>query len=146
MRRVLLLLTMLALAGCSAPQAPTPTVELLGAPATLNVSGTLVTALAMPTVRIGTFKVQVRLHADRSLGPGLRLTGVYVVTDAGVWKGAVGSAQRSACGSTCLQGKASGSATGLRAGQTVQVVARVQDGQGRALWVRAPKVTVGAAP
>ncbi|WP_309571475.1 hypothetical protein [Deinococcus sp.] len=146
MKRVLPLLTALALVACSPPPVPTPTVELLGAPVTLNVEGAVVSAQATPAVQGSTFSVLVRLRTDRPPLPGLLVTGVYVVTDGGVWKGAVSSAQRASCGTgTCLQGRAAGSAAGLRAGQSVQVVARVQDGQGRTLWLRAPKVQIASA-
>lgn len=147
MKRALPLLTALALAACSAPPVPTPTVALLGAPVTLNVNGAVVSAQATPTVRGGAFSVLVRLLTDRPPLPGLLVTGVYVVTDGGVWKGAVSSAQRAACGAgTCVQGRAVGSAAGLRAGQSVQVVARVQDELGHTMWLRAPKVQVSSAP
>ncbi|GHF55383.1 hypothetical protein HNQ07_003367 [Deinococcus metalli] len=143
MKRALLPLTALALVGCAAPAAPTPTVELLGAPTTLNIGGTAVTAQATPSVQGGTFSVLVRLTSNRPPVPNMTVTGVYVVTGSGVWKGAVGADQRAACArNACVLGTAAGGATGLRAGQTVQVVARVQDARGRALWLRAPEVKI----
>lgn len=145
MKRAVLLLSALVLAGCSAPPVPTPTVELLGAPVTLNVGGSVVTAQAVPAVQQGTFRVQVRIGTQRAPRPALLVTGVYVVTGGGVWKGAVSPDQRSVCPlAACVQGTASGSAAGLRAGQTVQVVARVQDTRGQTLWLRAPTVKISA--
>lgn len=141
------LLAALLLAGCAAPVAPVPTVELLGAPVALNVAGHVVTATATPALKDSGFSVRVRVRTDRTPLPTLTVTGVSVVTDGGVWKAVVPQAGRSSCGAdTCIQGTATGSAAGLRAGQTVQVVASVQDAQGRTLWLRAPEVQVISRP
>lgn len=136
----------LGLVACGSAQAPPLTGDLLGAPTTLNVAGRVVTAQATPTVRGDGFRVQVRVQSARPPLPTLNVTGIFMVTDSGVWKAAVPSGARRVCGARmCVQGTATGSAAGIRSGEDVQVVTRLQDGQGRVLWLRDADVKVGGA-
>lgn len=146
MRVVWLLAAALGLVACGAVPTPPLTGDLLGAPTSLNVAGRVVTARATPTVQGQTFRVRVRVQTARPPLPSLKVTGIFVVTDAGVWKAGVASGARLVCGARmCVQGLASGPAGSIRQGEDVQVVARLQDGQGRVLWLRDKGVRVGGA-
>lgn len=143
MRWALPLLTACGLVACAAPEVPTPTVQLLAAPVSVVVGGRVVSAQAQPILSENGIKVRVQVGTGRALLPDLTVTGVYVVTDAGVWKSPVTSTQRRSCASgMCQQATASGSAAGFRAGQRVQVVTRIQDPTGQSLWLRDADATI----
>ncbi|PNY80597.1 hypothetical protein [Deinococcus koreensis] len=146
MRGMWLVPAALGLVACGSAPTPPLTGDLLGAPTTLNVSGRVVSAQATPTIQGDEFRVRVRVQAARPPLPALKVTGIFVVTDAGVWKAPVPSGARLVCGARmCLQGTATGPASGIQPGEDVQVVARLQDRQGREFWLRDRDVRVGGA-
>lgn len=135
----------LSLTACgSLSTTPAPvTGDLLGAPTTLNMGGRMLKAEAKPILNGNKFSVRVRIHADRPPLPNLRLTGVFVVTSAGVWKSPLSAKAQLGCGEKlCTQGTASSSASGFQPGESVQVIARLSDQQGRTLWLRDAQVRV----
>lgn len=146
MRLMWLLPAALGLVACGSAPTPLLSGDLLGAPTALNVAGRVLTAQATPTVRDGHFRVQVRVQSARPPLPPLDVTGIFVVTDSGVWKAGVSSGARLVCGTRmCVLGTATGRAAGIRGGEDVQVITRLQDGQGRVLWLRDAEVKVGRA-
>lgn len=132
-----------ALVSCGSVGTPPAAGDLLSAPTTLSVNGRLLTADATPTLSGKVFRVQVKVRADRAPLPALNVTGLFVVTNEGVWKAPVGPDAQRSCGvKLCTQGSASSAADGFQAGEGVQVVARVQDAQGRTYWLRDAQVRV----
>lgn len=139
LRRRWLLAAGLGLVGCgSLNTTPVPAAgDLLSAPTTLTVGGRTVTAEAHPSVKGNVFSVRVRLKADRPPLPPLNVTGVFVVTNAGVWKSPVRPQAQSNCGAkACQQASATSLANGFQVGEGVQVITRLQDAQGNVLWLR----------
>lgn len=139
MRRLWLLPVAAALLGAcgSLGAAPAPTAaDLLAAPTTLQVGGRRLQAEAAPHLKGENLGVRVRVRAAQSTVPPLAVTDVYMVTDDGVWSAAAQGGSRPACGGRCLQGTGRGEAGSLRPGDGVQVVVRLQDPRGRALWLR----------
>ncbi|MFC6590833.1 hypothetical protein ACFP81_01470 [Deinococcus lacus] len=137
MRRALAaLLVAASLAACGNLSSVQPTAgELLGAPVSLNMGGRSVALDAAATLRGERLSVAVRLPARAAL----QVREVYVVTQGGVWRGQVSATGRSGAS---LQASASGPARGLRPGEAVQVVARVE-AQGKSWWVRDAAARVG---
>lgn len=147
MKCALPLLTALGLVGCAAPEVPTPTLQLLAAPTSVVIGGRVLSAAAQPILVDSDLTVRVQVGTERPPLPALTVTGVYVVTDGGVWKRAVTSSQRRGCASgACQQATTSGRAAGLRVGQRVQVVTRVQDATGQSMWLRDADVAIRATP
>lgn len=142
MKRLLLPLLTVLLAGCGGMNVAPSTGQLLDAPTTLNLTGLALTAQATPTVSGETFKVRVKLQVPRAEVPNMRVTGVYVVTRDGVWSAGAGRTAQSRCASTCTLAVASGPARGLRSGAGVQVVVGLQDAQGRTYLLRDDAVRV----
>ena len=144
MRRIGLALCGLGLVGCgSLSSVPTPLAgDLLGAPTTLNVGGQVVRVTAAPQLGAQRFSVRVRVAgasggaaADQPTPGTLKVTGIYVVTGAGLWK----SPRLSDAPKNCalhLCAWASGSANGFVAGEGVRVIAQLQDERGRSFWLR----------
>lgn len=134
---------LLSACGTLAP-APAPTAgDLLAAPTTLQVAGRRLRADATPHLKGQTLGVNVRVRAARAPMTGLTMTDVYVVTDDGVWSASAQGGDRPGCGGRCLLGTGRGEAGSLRPGDGVQVVVRLQDDQGRPLWLRDARVRVG---
>ncbi|WP_034384549.1 hypothetical protein [Deinococcus sp. YIM 77859] len=121
---------------------PTPLAgDLLGAPTALQVEGRSLKADAAPVLEGDRFQVRVRVQASRAPVPSLSVTGVYVVTEDGVWRAA--STRALSCGGpTCLQSLGSGAARGLRSGEGVQVVVSLKDARGRTMWLRDPQASI----
>ncbi|EYB67915.1 hypothetical protein DEIPH_ctg031orf0059 [Deinococcus phoenicis] len=124
---------------------PTPTAgDLLAAPTALQVAGRSLRVEATPTLDGATFNVQVRVQASRASPPPLTVTGVYVVTEDGVWSASSTQGDRQPCGAAvCLQGSGRGTSRGLRSGEGVQVVVGLKDARGRTLWLRDAQATIG---
>ncbi|BDP42240.1 hypothetical protein DAETH_22090 [Deinococcus aetherius] len=145
MRRLWLLPVAAALLGaCGTLGTPEPTAgDLLAAPTTLQVGGRSLRAEATPTLGDDTFQVRVRVQAKHAPIPVLKVTGVYVVTEDGVWNAPVGARDRKDCGDDrCLQGTGRGAAEGLRSGEGVQVVVSLKDEKGRVLWLRDARASI----
>lgn len=124
---------------------PSPSAgTLLGAPTALQVSGRSVRAEATPVLDRGTFRVQVRVQTTRPPLPPLTVTGVYVVTEDGVWRAAQTRSERpTGCEArVCLQGTGQGSAQGLRSGEGVQVVVSLRSAGGRTMWLRDARASI----
>lgn len=134
----LLISALLGACGTVATPSSSPTAgDLLGAPTALQVSGRSVRADASPTLSGDTFRVRVTVQASRSPLPPLTVTGVYVVTEDGVWRAERTRTSGAGCASrACLQGTGLGAASGLRVGDGVQVVVRLRGADGRTLWLR----------
>lgn len=147
MRRAWLLPLVAALLGACGTLAepPTPTAgDLLAAPTALQIAGRSLKADATSSLDGNTFQVRVRVQATRPPLPSLAVTGVYVVTEDGVWSAA--TTQSGRCGKgTCLQGTGRGGARGLRSGEGAQIVISLRDAGGRTLWLRDPQASVGQA-
>ncbi|GMA13812.1 hypothetical protein E5F05_15015 [Deinococcus metallilatus] len=146
MRRAWLLpLAAALLSACgdlAAPPAPTAG-DLLGAPTSLQVTGRSLKAEATPTLDGTTLNVRVRVQPSRAPLPPLTLTGVYVVTEDGVWSAVTTRGESQDCGAnSCLQGTGRGAARGLRPGEGVQVVVSLKDAQGRTMWLRDPQANI----
>ncbi|WP_084048818.1 hypothetical protein [Deinococcus hopiensis] len=117
--------------------------ELLGAPTSLQVSGRSVRADAAPVLAGDTFRVRVKVQASRAPLPPLTVTGVYVVTEDGVWRaGRTRSGEAGCAAQSCVQGTGEGAASGLRAGDGVQVVVSLKDAGGRTMWLRDPQASI----
>lgn len=130
----------LGLVACGAG-APTPLAgDLLGAPATLNLSGQVLRLTAAPQVQreMNRFSVRVSVAGSRTAAPAsLKVTGLYVVTASGLWQSPRLNdvSQASNClASVCAWG--SGEASGFAAGDDVRVIARLRDASGRTHWLR----------
>lgn len=119
-----------------------PAGDLLNAPTQLNFSGQVVTLEAAPRVVGAVFQVGVRVLPGRSELPlpKLNVRDVYVVTGGGVWN----APYRPASCSGCLSGAGVGRSAGINTGETVQVVLRVIDRQGRQFWLRDARAKVTA--
>lgn len=165
MKRVLSLLLVTALAvGCGVAGGPgtnapaVSTGNLLLTPLQVPIAGVRVRAEALPLVSVGTsagrceaasechsFMVPVRLQAASALPP-LRVTGVYVVTENGVWRSGVQPRDNRLCPDPrCLVATARGNAD-ISSGEAVQVVVTLKDAQGRSYRLRDQHATVQAAP
>jgi len=137
------LVALLAACGTvTTPPAPSAA-TLLGAPTALQVSGRSVRAEATPVLDRGTFRVQVRVQTTRAPLPPLTVTGVYVVTEDGVWRAAQTRSGQTGCDArTCVQGTGQGSAQGLRTGEGVQVVVSLRGAGGRTMWLRDARANI----
>ncbi|NTY02007.1 hypothetical protein [Deinococcus sp. JMULE3] len=138
MKRLVLVLPLLLAACGFSPRVPPSVGDLLGAPTALNVGGQVVTLDSASASGSGGFGVKVRLTSRDAL-PALRLDGVFVVSGTDLWK----SPLRSTGGVASAYGRAG---SGVQAGETVQVVVRLRDAQGRVLWLRDGETRVGTAP
>lgn len=128
------------LAGLPAPTAG----DLLAAPTALQVTGRSLRATATSTLDGSALNVRVLVQASRAPLPPLTVTGVYLVTEDGVWNAAATRSDRQSCGAdACLQGSGSGTAHGLRPGEGVQVVVSLKDSRGRTLWLRDAQANIG---
>lgn len=145
MRRFWLWTALAAVLGaCGTLGTPEPTAgDLLAAPTTLQVAGRSLRAEATPTLGDATFRVRVQVQTKRGRVPALTVTGVYVVTEDGVWNAPVAARDRQDCGQArCLQGTVRGAADGLRPGEGVQVVVSLKDDRGRLLWLRDARASI----
>ncbi|WP_272977064.1 hypothetical protein [Deinococcus geothermalis] len=134
---------LVACGSLASPPAPTAG-DLLGAPTALQLAGRSLKAQASPTLAGNSFNVRVRVQASAAPLPPLTLTGVYVVTEDGVWMADTTQSERSDCApKVCLQGTGRGAARGLRPGEGVQVVVSLKDSKGRVLWLRVPRANIG---
>lgn len=164
MKRILSLLVVAGLAvGCGiagGPQTSAPAVStgnLLLAPLQVPIAGVRVRAEALPTVSAArcdsarptdctNFMVPVRLYAPTGNLPALKVTGVYVVTESGVWRSGVQPSDNRHCPDPrCLVATVRGSAD-ISSGEAVQVVVSVKDAQGRSYRLRDQQAIVQAAP
>lgn len=158
MKRLLALPVLAALlASCGAgsgPEVSVPAVSvgnLLLAPLQLPVGGIKVRVKATPLLggncaaaQAGcrNFTVPVRLYTVAGNLPPLKVTGVYVVTEGGVWRSGVQSGDNRLCNTRrCLVATARGNAE-LEGGEAVQVVVSLKDAQGRQYRLRDQKATV----
>ncbi|MDO4264589.1 MAG: hypothetical protein Q4C67_10370 [Deinococcus sp.] len=114
--------------------------ELLRAPTTLSLAGRTLSAAARPVLEGERLHTQVLIHSSASTLP-LNVQSVYLVTQGGVWQ-AAGRWRASSCGAGCRAVEASGPAQGLRSGEQVQVVVRLQDSAGRNFWLRDEQAAV----
>ncbi|MEW6422669.1 MAG: hypothetical protein AB1511_13220 [Deinococcota bacterium] len=131
-----------ACGGLASPPAPMAS-DLLGAPTALQIAGRSLRAEALPALAGNTFNVRVRVQASAAPLPSLAVTGVYVVTEDGVWTATSTQSERQDCGpKVCLQGTGRGAARGLRPGEGVQVVVSLKDAKGRVLWLRDPRAQI----
>ncbi len=132
------------LGACGTLGTPEPTAgDLLTAPTTLQVGGRSLRAEATPSLTEDTFRVRVRVQTKRAPIPDLKVTGVYVVTEDGVWNAPVAARDRRDCGQDrCLQGTGRGAADGLHSGEGVQVVVSLKDEKGRVLWLRDARASI----
>ena len=144
MKRLPLLLLPLALplAGCGSLNAAPTAGQLLDAPTSLNLSGQPLTAQAFPAVSNGVFSVKVKVRSLKAALPDVKVTGVYVVTNDGVWEASSAERGPLKCGLQCAFMVGSGPANGLAAGQGVQVVLGLKDTKGRELLLRDPQAQV----
>lgn len=126
----------LGLAGCGGAPPAVQAGDLLDAPTTLNLGGTLLSADALPMVGNDVLKVQVKVRAQRSALPAVRLTNVYAVTTDGVWSAALTPVAASKCGGTCALAVGRAPANGIRPGDGVQIVIGMQDQMGRSYLLR----------
>ena len=136
MKRLLLPLMTLLLAGCGTLNSAPTAGQLLDAPTTLNVAGNPVKADAFPTVKRDVFSVKVKLSTSKSTLPGLKLTDVYVVTQDGVWTADSTTSKTWKCAANCTMAQARGAANGVEVGAGVQVILGLQDTQGRQYLLR----------
>ncbi|MEF2278035.1 hypothetical protein V3W47_06950 [Deinococcus sp. YIM 134068] len=133
------------LSACGALGTPlTPTAgDLLAAPTSLQVGSRRLSAEAAPSLSDDLFRVRVQVRTKRGRVPALAVTGVYVVTENGVWTAPVAERDRRDCGGDrCLQGTGRGAADGLHPGEGVQVVVSLEDETGRVLWLRDARARV----
>ncbi|GGK91919.1 hypothetical protein [Deinococcus radiotolerans] len=138
MKRFVLCLPLLLAACGFSPRVPPTVGDLLSAPTALNVGGQVVTLDSASASGAGGFGVKVRLNSRDAL-PALKLDGVFVVSGTDLWK--------SPLRSSGAQGSAFGrSGASVQPGETVQVVVRLRDAQGRPLWLRDGETRVGTAP
>lgn len=138
MKRFVLCLPLLVAACGFSPRVPPTVGDLLSAPTALNVGGQVVTLESTSASGSGGFGVKVRL-ASRDALPALRLDGVFVVSGTELWK----SPLRAAGGAASAYGRAG---SGVQPGETVQVVVRLRDAQGRVLFLRDGETRVGSGP
>ncbi len=144
-KRLLPPLLLLPLAvGCGSAGSVPSAAQLLDAPTTLNVGGKLLSARVLPTVQEQVLAVRVRLSTgQKELPARLNLSGVYVVTNDGVWSSTVTAPLQWKCGPTCALSAARGPAGNVQPGQNVQVVLSLNDGQGHTFLLRSGPMRVG---
>lgn len=137
------LLALSLLAGCGTVSTAPTAGQLLDAPTTLNVGGKLLSAAAWPSLKDNVLSVRVRVSAPRSSLPGqLNLTGVYVVSNEGVWSSTLKPSAQWKCGSGCALGVGRGPAGELQTGQNVQVVLGLSNGQGQNYFLRSGQARI----
>ncbi|ADY25992.1 hypothetical protein Deipr_0836 [Deinococcus proteolyticus MRP] len=125
----------LPLSACgSVSQAGPSAGELLRTPTTLSLAGRTLSAEARPTLSGEQLSARVQVRSSASSLP-LSAQSVYLVTQGGVWQ-AEGRWEASSCGAGCRVIEGRGPAQGLRPGENVQVVVRLQDSAGRHFWLR----------
>lgn len=156
MKRVLALALAALLVGCGAagrPEAEPPVISagnLLLSPLQVPIAGVRVKLQASP--QLGTscrpqasncnnFLVPVRLLSLSGPLPALRVMGVYVITEGGVWRSGVAAADIWRCPQRCLMAAARGNAD-ISGGEAVQVVVSVEDTQGRRYLLRDQRAVV----
>lgn len=143
MKRCLTAALTLLLVGCGSVSTAPTAGQLLDAPSTLNVGGTLLGASAWPTLSNTVLSVRVRVQSARSaLPPRLSINTVYVVTNDGVWSTPLSSSLQWKCGSGCALGVGRGPAGDLQVGQGVQVVLGLSDAQGRSFLLRSGQAKI----
>ncbi|AWN24715.1 hypothetical protein DKM44_14695 [Deinococcus irradiatisoli] len=144
---------------CGAAVGPVPAAvpklsagELLKAPVKLAVGGVKFSAEARPYLSAlsacserscaPNFVVPVELRASGEVG-ALKVTGVYVITEGGVWRSGVATQDSRRCwqGSNCLQVVGRGNAD-LTPNDAVQVVLTLRDAAGRTYKLRDDKAVV----
>ena len=124
--------------------------ELLAAPTRLALGGVKLSAEASPYLSGSSFVVPVKVLASRAKPGGLKLsalkvTGVYVITEGGVWRSGVAAQDTRSCLSSlnCLQAVGRGSAE-LSSRDAVQVVLTLRDAAGKNYKLRDDKAVVGS--
>jgi hypothetical protein len=158
--------------GAPSPGAPALSAgELLAAPTSLALGGVKLRAEATPYLNAPAcdgatcvpsvnFVVPVKLRsvgaqptgaqtplqassASSSLLSGLKVTGVYVITEGGVWRSGVASSDSRRCVGTlnCLQAVGRGSAS-ISSSDPVQVVLTFQDKAGKTYKLRDEKAVI----
>ncbi|MFC6617324.1 hypothetical protein [Deinococcus radiophilus] len=124
----------LTLSACGSVSGGAPTAgELLRAPTSLNLAGHTLRAEATPLLRGDQLNAQLAVRSSGSVLP-LNVHSVYLVTQGGVWQS--GANWKAGCGQSCRLVQGTGPAQGLRSGENVQVVLRLQDSAGRNFWLR----------
>ncbi len=126
--------------------------ELLNAPTKLALGGVKLSAEARPYLSAlpcagrscSNFVVPVQLRASGDLS-ALKVTGVYVITEGGVWRSGVAAQDSRRCpqGSNCLQVVGRGNAD-LTRNDAVQVVLTFRDAAGRTYKLRDNKAVVSS--
>lgn len=169
-RPALALLLVPLLWACGVATGPAPSApplsagELLAAPTKLTIGGVKLSAEAAPALSAGlpcsgkscavNFVVPVKLRASgdpKSLTlPSLKVTGVYVITEGGVWRSGVAAQDSRRCaagpeGAGCLQAVGRGSAD-LSPRDAVQVVVTFRDAAGKFYKLRDSKAVVNTGP
>ncbi len=149
--------------GSPSPSAPALSAgELLAAPTSLALGGVKLRAEATPYLNAPAcdnetcvpsvnFVVPVRLSAaagvlsgtQSSTLSGLKVTGVYVITEGGVWRSGVASSDNRRCVGTlnCLQAVGRGNAS-ISSSDPVQVVLTFQDRAGKTYKLRDAKAVI----
>lgn len=134
--------------------------ELLSAPTKLTIGGAKLSAEAAPSLSVplpcsgkscaANFAVPVKLRVSGDLGSlnlsSLKVTGVYVITEGGVWRSGVAAQESRRCAAaleaiTCLQAVGRGNAD-LSPRDAVQVVVTFRDPAGRSYQLRDSKAVV----
>ncbi|AZI42958.1 hypothetical protein EHF33_09555 [Deinococcus psychrotolerans] len=126
--------------------------ELLAAPTKLAIGGMKISAEATPYLSAltcvgrpcaGNFVVPVTLRSSTGPLNTFKVTGVYVITEGGVWRSGVESQDRRHCSgaANCLQAVGRGSAN-LSSSDAVQVVLMFQDAAGKTYKLRDSKAVV----
>lgn len=126
--------------------------ELLSAPTKLAIGGVKISAEATPYLSAlpcsgrtcaGNFVVPVTLRSNTGPLSAFKVTGVYVITEGGVWRSGVASQGNYRCGGAlnCLQAVGRGSAN-LSSSDAVQVVLTFQDAAGKTYKLRDSKAVV----
>ena len=141
------------LGGGAVPGAPALSAgELLAAPTKLALGGVRLSAEATPHLSGSSFVVPVKVLASSSKQGGLKLsafkvTGVYVITEGGVWRSGVAAQDNRRCLSAvnCLQAVGRGSAE-LSSRDAVQVVLTLRDAAGKNYKLRDDKAVVSRGP
>ena len=138
--------------------------ELLAAPTKLTIGGVKLSAEAAPALSAqlpcsgktcaANFVVPVKLRASGDAGSlnlsSLKVTGVYVITEGGVWRSGVAVQDSRRCATApedvnCLQAVGRGSAE-LSRRDAVQVVLTFRDSAGKTYKLRDSKAVVSGAP
>lgn len=133
----------LLLVGCNAPSPQPSATQLLGAPTSLRVAGSVIRLEAQARQKNNHFALALQVRGQAAALRSLKLTSVYVVTGGGVWSNDLQKTRLYPCAASpsCLKASTQGQKLGVKAGQDVQVVLNVQHA-GKQYWLRDTRVAV----